>query len=54
MNAEKLTLWGTSLAGGHVLVMAAEMGQAVKAVVSQASSWQGGRPGGGGQAWGRQ
>jgi len=35
VDAARLVLWGTSYAGGHVLVTAAKLGGQVKAVVSQ-------------------
>lgn len=35
VDGEQLVLWGSSFAGGHVLVVAAEQGEAVKAVISQ-------------------
>jgi dipeptidyl aminopeptidase/acylaminoacyl peptidase len=35
VDNDRLALWGTSFGGGHVLVTAAKLGSAVKAVVSQ-------------------
>lgn len=35
VDTSKLSLWGTSFAGGHVITMAARLGSQVKAVVSQ-------------------
>jgi acetyl esterase/lipase len=38
IDAQRLSLWGSSFAGGHVITTAATLGDAVKAVVSQVSS----------------
>eukprot|EP00775_Hariotina_reticulata_P002879 gene2879-3169_t len=35
INPKKLSLWGSSFAGGHVITTAATLGDAVKAVISQ-------------------
>jgi acetyl esterase/lipase len=37
VDASRLSLWGTSFAGGHVITIASKLGNQIKAVVSQVS-----------------
>lgn len=40
VDSAKLSLWGTSFAGGHVITVAAKLGDQVKSVIAQVGSQQ--------------